>query len=337
MPRRARIDAPGALHHVIVRGIERKAIFKDKVDRDTFLQRAGSIFTASQTPCFAWVLMTNHVHLLIRTALVPLSTLMRRLLTGYAMAFNRRHRRHGQLFQNRYKSILCQEDAYLLELTRYIHLNPLRAKIVSDLKALDTYAYSGHAVLMGRNINEWQDTDYILTLFADQRSTARRRYRLFVKQGIEAGRRPDLVGGGLIRSLGGWKAARSLTKGHQRVKGDERILGDSEFVLGVLAKGEELLERSYRLAAKGVDLNTLARHVSGMFNLMPKELLSPGRYPDRVKARSLLFYWAVRELGMTATELARTAGMTQPAVSMAVKRGEQYAIKKVFPSVYCYR
>ena len=101
MPRKARIDAPGALHHVIVRGIERKAIFKDNVDRDAFLERAGSIFTDSETPCFAWALMTNHVHLLIRTAIVPLSTLMRRLLTGYAMTFNRRHRRHGQLFQNR--------------------------------------------------------------------------------------------------------------------------------------------------------------------------------------------------------------------------------------------
>jgi putative transposase len=143
MPRKARIDAPGALHHVIVRGIERKAIFKDDVDRSAFLERIGSIFVPSKTPCFAWALMTNHVHLLIRSAIVPLSTLMRRLLTGYAMAFNRRHRRHGQLFQNRYKSILCQEDAYLLELTRYIHLNPLRAKIVPDLKALDKYAYTG--------------------------------------------------------------------------------------------------------------------------------------------------------------------------------------------------
>jgi putative transposase len=143
MPRKARIDAPGALHHVIVRGIERKAIFKDDVDRSAFLERIGSIFVPSKTPCFAWALMTNHVHLLIRSAIVPLSTLMRRLLTGYAMAFNHRHRRHGQLFQNRYKSILCQEDAYLLELTRYIHLNPLRAKIVPDLKALDKYANTG--------------------------------------------------------------------------------------------------------------------------------------------------------------------------------------------------
>jgi putative transposase len=327
MPRKARIDAPGALHHVIVRGIERKAIFKDDVDRSAFLERVGSILVASETPCFAWALMTNHVHLLIRTAIVPLSTLMRRLLTGYAMAFNRRHRRHGQLFQNRYKSILCQEDAYLLELTRYIHLNPLRAGIVSNLKALDTHSYTGHAALLGRRDVEWQDTQYVLAMFSDQRSTARRRYRNFVKQGIEAGRRPDLVGGGLIRSIGGWKAARTLVKGGVRVKGDERILGDSDFVLNVLSKSNEQYERRYRIAAKGVDLKTLVGHVAKIFDLAPEQLLAPGRYPTRVKARSLLFFWAVRELGMTATELAKATGMTQPAVSISVKRGEQIAME----------
>ena len=325
MPRKARIDAPGALHHVIIRGIERKAIFKDNLDRNAFLERISSIFTTSETPCFAWVLMINHVHLLIRTATVPLSTLMRRLLTGYAITFNRRHRRHGQLFQNRYKSILCQEDFYLLELTRYIHLNPLRAGIVPDLKALDTYTYAGHAALLGHKEVDWQDTEYVLAMFADQRSTAIRRYRNFVKQGIEVGRRPDLVGGGLIRSIGGWKAARMLVKGGMRVKGDERILGNSDFVQNVLSKCKEQYERKYQIAAKGVDFDTLVSYVAKMFDLTPEELLAPGRYPTRVKARSLLFSWAVRELGMTATELARATGMTQPAVSMSVKRGEQIA------------
>ncbi len=134
MPRKARIDAPGALHHIIVRGIERKAIFKDCHDRDNFLDRLGTILTESSTACYAWVLMTNHVHFLLKTGLPPLATVMRRLLTGHAVQFNRRHKRHGHLFQNRYKSFLCEEDPYLLELVRYIHLNPIRAGIVKDLK-----------------------------------------------------------------------------------------------------------------------------------------------------------------------------------------------------------
>jgi REP element-mobilizing transposase RayT len=146
MPRKARIDAPGALHHIIVRGIERRKIFLDDSDRDNFVERLGNIVSETKTPCFAWALIPNHFHLLLRTGLTPIATVMQKLLTGYAVGFNLRHRRHGQLFQNRYKSILCQEDAYLLELVRYIHLNPLRAKIVEGMKELDKYPYSGHGI-----------------------------------------------------------------------------------------------------------------------------------------------------------------------------------------------
>ena len=136
MPRKARLDAPGALHHIVVRGIERRKIFYDDSDRDDFLERLSAIQSWSRTACYAWALMPNHFHLLLKTGQTPIATLMRRLLTGYAVSFNLRHRRSGHLVQNRYKSILCQEDAYLLELVRYIHLNPLRAKIVADLKAI---------------------------------------------------------------------------------------------------------------------------------------------------------------------------------------------------------
>src|SRR5512139_175527 len=164
MPRKARLDAPGALHHIVVRGIERRKIFYDDNDRDDFLERLSAILGERRTACYAWALMPNHFHLLLKTGQTPIATLMRRLLTGYAVSFNLRHRRSGHLFQNRYKSILCQEDAYLLELVRYIHLNPLRAKIVIDLKGLDGYGYGGHSVLMGRCRADWQDTDYVLKL-----------------------------------------------------------------------------------------------------------------------------------------------------------------------------
>ena len=98
MPRKARIDAPGALHHIIIRGIERRAIFKDAADRSDFLNRLEMILPETKTSCYAWVLMIYHVHLLLKTGLAPIATVMRRLLTGYAVRFNRRHRRHGQLF-----------------------------------------------------------------------------------------------------------------------------------------------------------------------------------------------------------------------------------------------
>ena len=116
MPRRSRIDAPGALHHIICRGIERRRIFKDNQDRDNFIKRLGGILLETKTPCYAWALTPNHFHILTRTGSAPLSTVMRRLLTGYAIYFNRRHRRSGHLFQNRYKSIVCQEHIYLREI-----------------------------------------------------------------------------------------------------------------------------------------------------------------------------------------------------------------------------
>jgi REP element-mobilizing transposase RayT len=110
MPRKSRIDAPGALHHIIVRGIERSLIFKDDIDRNNFLDRLGGIIQETRTHCFAWALIPNHFHLLLKTGTVPIATLMRRLLTGHAVTFNRSHRRAGHLFQNRYKSILCRQE-----------------------------------------------------------------------------------------------------------------------------------------------------------------------------------------------------------------------------------
>jgi putative transposase len=139
MPRKARIDAPGALHHIIIRGIERKAVFKDGADRDNFIERLGGIIKETETGCYGWVLMTNHIHLLLKTGLAPIATVMLLLLTGYPVSYNRRHRRHGHLFQNRYKSFLCEEDVCLKELVRYIYLNPLRAKVVKDIKEPGKY------------------------------------------------------------------------------------------------------------------------------------------------------------------------------------------------------
>lgn len=136
MPRKSRIDAAGALHHVIMRGIERSKIFRDDADRDDFLRRLSLILKDTKTVCYAWALIPNHIHLLLKTGKSSLSLVMRRLLTGYAVSYNRRYKRHAHLFQNRYKSILCQEDSYFLELVRYIHLNPFRAGIVSDMSSL---------------------------------------------------------------------------------------------------------------------------------------------------------------------------------------------------------
>lgn len=318
MPRKSRLDAPGALHHIIARGIDRRDIFKDDKDRDSFLERLGEILAETQTLCFAWALIPNHFHLLLKTGATPISTVMRRLLTGYAVSFNRRHRRYGHLFQNRYKSILCQEDPYLLELVRYIHLNPLRAGIVNDLRSLDKYRYSGHGVILKKRKYSWQNSEYVLRLFAEKVSTARRRYREYVKKGVSQGRQPELVGGGLIRSLGGWSAVKALRKAGAYMKGDERILGGGDFVENILAQAE------------GYDFNMVVDRVAHLMRLKREEVLSPGKYKKVVEARSVICYWAVRELGISQGVLAQKFGITQPAISMAVKRGKQVVNKYNF-------
>ena len=330
MPRQARIDAPNALHHIIVRGIERRKIFHDDSDRKSFLERLGSILEETSTACYAWALLPNHFHLCLRTGTHPIATVMRRLLTGYAVTFNRRHRRHGHLFQNRYKSILCQEDRYLLELVRYIHLNPLRAHVVKNIKELDSYPYVGHSVILNKKKNGWQDVEYVLALFGSKKAAARRQYRAYVEEGIAQGRRPDLIGGGLVRSLGGWEKIKALRKKDIRLKGDERILGDTDFVLAVLEESEESLERRYELETQGVNLDDVARRAAFLFGIEPNEIYTSGKQPSLVGARSLFCYWAVRELGISATALARKLKLSQPAVSISVKRGEKIARDKDF-------
>jgi len=325
MPRRSRIDAPGALHHIIARGIERKAIFRDEQDRADLLARLEANLEESQTPCFAWALLPNHIHLLLRTGATPISTLMRRVLTGYAVVYNQRHRRQGHLFQNRFKSILCQGEHYLLEVVRYIHLNPLRAGIVRDLKSLDKYPYCGHSRIMGRIKSRWQDTGYILRLLGDRISKARRLYSQFVSEGVSQGRRPDLTGGGLIRSVGGWAKLKALRKMGAYQKGDERILGDGDFVESVLAQAEENLERRFHLKAKGFDFDKVVDRVAELMGLKRTDVLAAGKYNKVITARSLVCFWAVRELGISQMQLALRFGISQPAVSMAVSRGEQLA------------
>lgn len=323
MPRKARIDAPGALHHIIGRGINRQDIFSDKYDYGNFLKRMGKVLTETKTPCYAWALMPNHFHLLLRTGKVSVSTIMRRLLTGYSVTFNKRHNRVGHLFQNRYKSILCQEDAYLLELVRYIHLNPLRAGLVSEYRELARYPYCGHGVIAGRQRREWQDVEFVLQLFGDTEGKAKAGYSDFVRKGVELGKRPELTGGGLLRSIGGWEAVKGLRESGEYQKGDERILGDGDFVTKVLSQADEQLQMKYRMRREGYDLERLIKRVAEIMNMELEDITEYGKDRKRSQARSIVCYWATRYLGTEQIRLANMFNLSQPAISQAVARGKE--------------
>lgn len=330
VPRQARIDIPGALHHIICRGIEQGDVFCDDRDRDDFLSRLVEITTISSTRCFAWALIPNHFHLLLETGLMPISLLMQKLLTGHATAFNLRHKRHGHLFQNRYKSILCQKETYLLELVRYIHLNPLRAGLVSSMEGLRDYRYCGHGCILGRDrdLESWMAVDQVLDRFGSDLKESLMAYEAFMLDGVTKGHRTDLTGGGLLRSTGGWRELHSAREAGIFLNSDERILGDSDFVGFALKAAEEDLETRSWYHREQIDLQKLITIVASTLEMGVEEVCASGKHPRHVQARSLLCYWAVREIGLTATSMAKYLGVSQPAVTQAVERGERLATEK---------
>ena len=337
MPRQARLDAPGVLQHVMARGIERRKIFCDDKDRISFLERFAVVLEETQTQCYAWALIPNHFHILLRTGTTPLSTVMRRLMTGYAVTFNIRHRRSGHLFQNRYKSVVCEEETYLLELTRYIHLNPLRAKLVEDLKSLDKYPWTGHSVLIGKQKNPLvpeippaiEEDNYlaektvedVLRHFGKSLKEARRRYRQFVEKGIKQGRRLEFQGGGLIRSAGGDTSVLSPKNKEDRELSDQRVLGSGDFVAGVLKEANELEERRVR---NKISLDELIERVAKDSKIDTKELLSSKRNQKISNARAIISYLAAIELKHTGTNIAKALMLSGKSIGRCVGKGKKF-------------
>ena len=165
MPRQLASMLPGFCSMLWLEGSNRGISFLKKRITSSLPAGSGHLLNKTGTDCYAWALIPNHFHLLLRTGPTPLATVMRRLLTSYSVFYNRCHRRSGHLCQNRYKSILCEEDPYLLELVRYIHLNPIRSGLVKDLVGLVRYPWCGDGVLMGRCRNPWQNTKEVLVYF----------------------------------------------------------------------------------------------------------------------------------------------------------------------------
>jgi REP element-mobilizing transposase RayT len=322
MPRKPRMDAPGTLHHVMGRGIERAKIFRNRKDREDFLGRLADLCRDENLIVYAWALMPNHFHILARTGRQPLSSSMRRLLTGYVVNFNKRHRRAGHLFQNRYKSIVCEDDPYLLELTRYIHLNPLRASLIDTLAELNSYPWSGHSALMGTVSRDWQDQNTILSYFGSDLQQARNGYEGFVSDGVALGRRPDLVGGGLVRSLGDWSQVISLRRKGAAVSSDARILGGSDFVDRILSEAEKKEKATLRLLSGKSDLETLLANVATGEGVAASEIRSGLRRRDVVRARKLMSQIAVRRMGYSGAEVARFLGVSTSAVNRLVCQEE---------------
>ena len=182
MARPLRIEYPGAVYHVTSRGNEKKPVFKDEADRQNFLNTLQHVNKRYNWICHAYCLMTNHYHILIETPEGNLSIGMRQINSVYTQLFNKRHGRTGHLFQGRYKTILIQKDSHLLEVCRYVVLNPVRAKMVEKP---DDYAWSSYLATAGRaKPHPCLTTDWVLKQFSGKRGKAEQEYRKFVSWGI---------------------------------------------------------------------------------------------------------------------------------------------------------
>ena len=323
MPRKARLDAPGTLHHAVIRGIERGRIVEDDQDRKNFVSRLGDLAQETKTLIYAWSLMTNHAHMLLRSGPSGLPKFMRRLLTGYSVTYNLRHHRSGHLFQNRYRSVVCDEDAYFRELVRYIHLNPLRAGLVRTLSELDSYPWSGHAVLMGRVKHEWQGRECVLSWFGKGVGEGRRAYRKYMGEGVAQGRRPDLVGGGLVRSYGGWSAVLSLRgKGEEAETTDARVLGKGDFVDRVLREGARWSLHPMKQKEWRRRIRKIIDHRCLEKGMNVEEIRMGSRRGQIPEVRAEIVEELVKKLGVPLAEIARAVGISTSGVSKILGRRE---------------
>lgn len=314
MPRKARLDAEGAIHHVIVRGIEQRRIFDDDGDRRNFVSRMAKVALESETAIYAWALLPNHAHILMRSGPLGISKFMRRLLTGYAVYYNRRHDRRGYLFQNRYKSILCDEEVYFKELIRYVHLNPLRARLVDDLAGLDHYPWCGHAFVVNRADPPWHDVSFVLSRFGEKSKEAMRRYREFLEGGIREESTGKKRQWRSDWSLLDWMKEIGIAADRDEPDRDGRVLGGEKFI-------GSLIREKKKASSLGVQSPVeLISDACGKAGLSTGALLSGSRRSNVAKLRAQLVLQLVDQSGMTLTRIGQLVGVSKSGVSKILNR-----------------
>jgi len=304
---------------VIARGIERRRIFYCDRDRAAFVTRLEDLVLESGAGLYAWALMPNHALALLRTGSVPLSRLAQCWLGPYATVFNLVHQRAGHLFQNRFKNTLVEEDPYLLDLVRYIHLNSVNSLLPVTIDDLDHYPWTGHAALLGNAERPGQDTEFVLSHFGDTVGSARRAYHDFVRDGVRSGAIQDLEGGGLRRSAGGWEFVAKLSGGREKWAFDERILGSSEFVEQVLQEANE--QMPLPPSKNGPEaIERLCRRVAKRLDLTVQQIRSASLQPHVLDARAIVSHVAVRHYGLSMTATARFLRISRQSVRRALDR-----------------
>lgn len=317
MPRKARIDYPGLTHHVMSRSVDGVDLFWDDADRRFFLASLSQRLKESGFRCFGWVLMDTHYHLLLKTTDNPLWHMMKPLNTDYAHFYNKKHNRRGHLFLDRYKSIAAQDQYYLEQLVRYIHLNPLRAGVCKSISQLNTYPWSGHAVLMGKRKSDFQDTRSVLQRFGQSTFLARKNYLEFLMQGMS---NPDdeLIFIRLRRSNNGAQNQNDPACW---------VIGDADFQKSVLEKDRQNRLNLTRCKKEGWSLDQMAEMVAEKMGVSKYAIMEPSKRTVRAAAR-MVFCSFAREFGFRTRDIGRFLKISQAAVSNSARKGVAIARDK---------
>lgn len=283
MSRHPRVHAEGLLYHVMARGNDGRRIFTKDADYQAFLDGLAAVRKRYPFYLYAYVLMPNHFHLLLEVQEHSTSRLLQSLLTGYVRWFNRTHGRRGHLFQGRYKAIVCDRDNYLLELVRYIHLNPVRAKIV---KWPGEWAWSGHGEYLGKEKRRLIDAGPV----REELKTIA-RYEAFIRDGLKEEYRPEWHPGDQAPFLGPERFVKKLSK-----------------------------EKRSPPLLRGLTLESLLRNVAKRTGLNAERLRRRGRTAKLVKARDRFISEAVLEQGYLGSEVAEFLDCHPSNVSRAVQK-----------------
>ncbi|MFZ5876932.1 MAG: transposase [Nitrospirota bacterium] len=277
MARKPRVEFAGAFYHVIARGNRRETLFHDRADFTAYLTRVERYRQRDALTCYAYVLMSNHVHLLVETGVVPLSRTMQTLQFTYTQYYNRRYGKTGHLFQGRYKAILCDREAYLLELVRYLHLNPARLRHPQDPWR---YPWSSHRAYLGDETPVHLETATVLSHFHRQVGAARKAYQQFMREGLPTGHQ---------------------SRYYETV--DQRFLGDERF-LDAMTR-QTTLHHDVTVKPPRVAFPRLLAAVAQVTGVSAERLVRVGRQRDLLASRALLVYAAREWSGTTVQDLGR--------------------------------
>jgi REP-associated tyrosine transposase len=292
MARKPRIEFEGAFYHVITRGNQRQKIFRDKEDFGKYLELLSRYKDLYKYRLYAYVLMNNHVHLLVETGQTPLSKILQGINQSYTGRFNRKYGTVGHLFQGRYKAILCDRDSYLLSLVKYIHLNPVRARLV---KTPEEYQWSSHRTYIKPSGKSIVDEDQVLRLFSEDKGMARKLYGEYVGDGI-AVKKEDIY-----------------------TTIDKRILGDEKFADTVMDKCEAEIEpgrreREYSLAA-------ISQAVGKMYGITVIQMRQKGKDRNISWGRKL-FSFVAHDFGYKGREIAEYMRKDPALITRHIKEEE---------------